>query len=132
MNDIQTQVCDFRELGDQIANLTLRQATELSRYLEQFHGLKPSRAGTVIVPPPIEQPPKENAKTEFDVVLVGFDQEKRVSVIRAVRAVTGWPLKESRDSLDAIPARLKEGASQDDALKVKAEVEASGGKVELR
>jgi large subunit ribosomal protein L7/L12 len=131
MNDIQTQARDFRELGDQIANLSLKQAAELSRYLEQFHGLKPSRAGTVVVPPPIEQP-KENAKTEFDVVLVGFDQEKRVSVIRAVRAVTGWPLKEARDSLDATLAKLKEGASQDDALKVKAEVEAAGGKVELR
>ncbi len=93
------------EIGDKIAQLTLKQAKELSDYLEQTHGIKAAAAGPMMMPgmmpgAPAAEKPAE--KTEFDVVLENFGAEK-IKVIKVVRAATGLGLKEAKDLVEGAP-----------------------------
>ena len=99
-----------KELGDKIADLTLKDAKELSDYLEEAHGIKAAAAGAVMMagPMPGEAGEAEPEKTEFDVVLEGFG-EKKIGVIKVVRAATSLGLKEAKDLVEGFPSKVKEG-----------------------
>ena len=123
---------DTKEMGDKIADLTLKQAKELSDYLKDVHGIEPAAGGgAVMVAAPSEEGPGEVEKTEFDVVLTGFGDSK-LAVVKVVKNLTGASLMESKKMVEGVPATLKEGLSKEDAEKVKAEVEEAGGSVELK
>ncbi len=125
-----------KELGDKIIKLTLKEAKELSDYLEEVHGIKPAAGGAVMMAGPGAGPgaaaPVAEAKTEFDVILEGFDAAKKIAVIKVVRAATGLGLKEAKDAVEGAPGKIKEGISKEDAEKLKKELEEAGAKVAIK
>jgi large subunit ribosomal protein L7/L12 len=123
-----------KDLGDKIVALTLKQAKELSDYLENVHGIKAAAGGAVMVAGPAAgaaAAPAE-AKTEFDVVLESFAADKKIGVIKVVRGATGLGLKEAKDLVEGAPGKIKEGISKEDAEKLKKELEEAGGKVAIK
>jgi large subunit ribosomal protein L7/L12 len=124
---------ESKTLGDQIANLTLKQAKELSDYLKAEHGIEPAAGGAVMMAPAAGDgaAPAAVEQTEFDVVLTGFG-DKKLDVVKIVKNLTGVSLMDAKKLVESCPAKLKEDISKEDAAKVKAEVEAAGGTVELK
>jgi large subunit ribosomal protein L7/L12 len=123
-----------KDLGDKIVALTLLEAKSLADYLEQVHGIKP--AGGAVMMGAAQSGDTgdgggEAEKTEFDVVLTGFGDNK-IAVIKVVRAATGLGLKEAKAVVEGAPKALKEGVSKEDAEKLKEEVEGAGGAVEIK
>ena len=132
-----TEATDFdsatTELADKIVGLTLLEAKKLSDCLEQVHGIKAASGGAVVVQGGGgggDDAPAEE-KTEFDVVLTGFGDNK-IPVIKVVRGATGLGLKEAKEIVEGAPKPLKEKVSKEDAEKLVAEVEAAGGTAELK
>jgi len=124
-----------KTLGDQIVALTLKQAKELSDYLKDVHGIEPAAGGAVMMAGPAAgggggAAPVEE-KTEFDVILEGFGDNK-INVIKVVRGATGLGLKEAKDLVEGVPSKVKEGLSKEDSAKLKAELEAAGAKVAIK
>jgi large subunit ribosomal protein L7/L12 len=125
---------ETKELGDKIVELTLKQAKELSDYLEDVHGIKAAVGGAVMMAGPMlggEAAAPAEEQTEFDVVLEGFG-EKKIGVIKVVRAATGLGLKEAKDLVEAAPSKVKEGISKEDAEKLKKELEEAGATVSVK
>jgi large subunit ribosomal protein L7/L12 len=123
-----------QELGEKIVGLTLKEAKELSDYLEEVHGIKPAAGGAVMMAAPADGGGAAAAaaeKTEFDVVLEGFG-DKKIGVIKVVRAATALGLKEAKDLVESVPAKIKEGISKEDAEKLKRELEEAGGTVSIK
>ena len=122
-----------KKLGDEIAGLTLKDAKILSDYLKDVYGIEPAAGGGVMMmagggggaaEAPVE-------KTEFDVVLEGFGEQK-IGVIKVVRSATGLGLKEAKDLVEGVPSKVKEGISKADAEKLKKELEDAGAKVAIK
>ncbi len=132
-----TAVAEFsaetKEMGDKIAELTLKQAKELSDYLKETHGIEPAAGGgaVMVAAGPAGDAPAEAEKTEFDVVLTGFG-DKKLNVVKVVKNLTGASLMEAKKMVEGVPATLKEGVAKEEAEKVKAEIEEAGGAVELK
>jgi large subunit ribosomal protein L7/L12 len=123
-----------KDLGDKIAGLTLLQAKALVDYLKSAHGIEPASGGAVMMAGPMTGGPAAPAaeeKTEFDVVLAAFGDNK-IGVIKVVRAATGLGLKEAKDLVEGAPKPVKTGLSKEDADKLKAELEGAGAKVEIK
>ncbi len=125
---------EVKQLGDKIVGLTLMQAKELSDYLKEEYGIEPAAGGAVMVagPVPAAGGPAEEAeeKTSFDVILKEFG-DKKIQVIKEVRALTGLGLKEAKDLVDGVPKPVKQGLSKEDAEAAKKQLEAVGAVVEL-
>jgi large subunit ribosomal protein L7/L12 len=125
-----------KELGDKIVALTLMQAKELADYLKEVHGIEPAAAGAVMVAGPAaagggaaaEAAPE---KSTFDVILTGFG-DKKIQVIKEVRAITNLGLKEAKELVDGVPKPVKEGASKEEAEAAKKQLEAAGATVEIK
>ena len=124
-----------KELGDKIVGLTLKQAKELSDYLEEVHGIKPAAGGAVMVAAPAGEggggAAAKEEKTEFDVVLEGFG-DKKIGVIKVVRTITNLGLKEAKDLVEGVPSKVKEGVSKEEADKIKKELEEAGATVSIK
>ncbi len=134
----ETAVAEFsaetKEMGDKIADLTLKQAKELSDYLKDVHGIEPAAGGGAVM---MAAGPADGGggaaeeQTEFDVVLTGFG-DKKLNVVKVVKNLTGASLMEAKKMVEGVPATLKEAASKEEAEKIKGEVEEAGGSVELK
>lgn len=124
---------ETKELGDKIAGLTLLQAKELAEYLDEVHGIKAAAGGAVMMagPASTDAGPAAEEKTEFDVILTGFGDNK-IPVIKVVRGATGLGLKEAKDLVEGAPKPLKEGVSKEDAEALVKEVEEAGGSAEVK
>jgi large subunit ribosomal protein L7/L12 len=124
---------ESKELGDKIAGLTLKQAKELSDYLKEEHGIEPAAGGGVMMAPPSDGGGAEAAveQTEFDVVMTSFG-EKKLDVVKVVKAITGASLMDAKKLVEGVPAKIKEQASKEDAEKVKEQLEGAGATVELK
>ena len=124
---------DAKKLGDQIAGMPLKEAKELSDYLENEHGIKAAAGGGVVVAGGGGGGGGEEAeaKTEFDVVLTGFG-DKKLDVVKVVKTVTGASLMDAKKMVESCPATLKEAVSKEDADKIKTDVEAAGGSIEVK
>ncbi len=123
------------ELGDKIVGLTLKEAVELSDYLKDVHGIEPAAGGGAIMmaaPTGDGGAAAAEEKTEFDVVLEGYGDNKKIGVIKVVRAATGLGLKEAKDLVEGAPNKVKEGISKEDAEKLKKELEEAGGQVAIK
>ncbi len=125
-----------KDLGDKIVALTLKEAKELSDYLENVHGIKPAAGGAVMMAGPAADAgaaaPAAVEKTEFDVVVESYEASKKIGIIKVVRAATSLGLKEAKDLVEAVPAKVKEGLSKDDAEKLRKELEEAGAKVVVK
>jgi large subunit ribosomal protein L7/L12 len=125
---------DIKDLGDKIVGLTLKQAVDLAAYLKEAHGIEPAAGGVMMAAggggggAPAE---KEEAKTTFDVVLKNGG-DKKIQVIKVVRAVTGLGLKEAKDLVEGAPKTVKESLPKEEAEKLKKELEEQGAAVELK
>lgn len=123
------------ELGDKLVGLTLLEAKKLVDYLKEEHGIEPAAGGAAVMMAPGAGGGGEEAateeQTEFDVVLTGFG-DKKIQVIKVVRAATSLGLKEAKDLVEGVPSPIKQGISKEDAEKLKEEIEAAGGAVEIK
>ena len=125
-------MADLAKLVDDLSSLTVLEAAELSKMLEEKWGVSAAAAVAVAAAPgagaaaaPVEE------QTEFTVVLAAVG-DKKIEVIKEVRAITGLGLKEAKDLVEGAPKPVKEGVSKDEAEKIKATLEKVGAKVELK
>jgi large subunit ribosomal protein L7/L12 len=125
---------EIKTLGDKLVGLTLKQAVDLANYLKESHGIEPAAGGVVMAAGPAAGGGGAAAaeeKSTFDVVLKSGG-EKKIQVIKVVRAATGLGLKEAKDLVEGAPKTVKEALSKEDAEKLKKEIEEQGGAVELK
>ena len=127
---------ELKTLGDQLAGLTLKQAVDLADYLKETHKIEAAAGGAVMMAAPgggggAAPAEAEAEKTTRDVVLKAAG-DKKIQVIKVVRAATGLGLKEAKDLVEGAPKPVKTGVSKEDAAKLKAELEASGATVEIK
>src|SRR3974390_226690 len=126
-------MADLSKIVDELSSLTVLEAAELAKMLEEKWGVSAAAAVAVAAAPGAgggAAAPAEE-KTEFTVVLASAG-EKKIEVIKEVRALTGLGLKEAKDLVEGAPTAVKEGVSKDDAAKIKAQLEKVGAKVELK
>jgi large subunit ribosomal protein L7/L12 len=124
---------DIKAIGDQIVALTLMQAKELADYLKDVHGIEPAAGGAVMMAGPAPAAgggEEEEEKTSFDVILKAFG-DKKIQVIKEVRALTGLGLKEAKDLVDGAPKPVKEGVSKEEADTARKQLEEAGATVEI-
>ena len=126
-------MADLSKLVDDLSNLTVLEAAELAKLLEEKWGVSAAAVVAVAAAPGAGAAPAAAAeeKTEFTVVLAAAG-DKKIEVIKEVRALTGLGLKEAKDLVEGAPKNVKEGVSKDEAAKVKAQLEKAGAKVELK
>ncbi|CUS43672.1 50S ribosomal protein L7/L12 [Sphingomonas sp. QA11] len=126
-------MADLNALVDQLSELTVLEAAELSKLLEEKWGV--SAAAAVAVAGPAAggagAAPAAEEQTEFDVILTG-DGGKKINVIKEVRAITSLGLTEAKTLVESAPKAVKEGVSKDEAAKIKAQLEAAGATVEIK
>ena len=126
-------MADLNALVDQLSELTVLEAAELSKLLEEKWGV--SAAAAVAAAPAAggggAAAPAAEEKTEFDVILTG-DGGKKINVIKEVRAITGLGLGEAKALVEGAPKPIKEGVNKDEAEKIKKQIEEAGGTVELK
>ena len=123
---------EINEIVSAIENLTLIQASELVKALEEKFGVT-AAAPVAAAAGGAAPAAAAEEKTEFDVVLTGFDAAKKVAVIKAVReVVSGLGLKEAKEFVESVPKPLKEGASKEEAEKIKAQFAEIGATVEIK
>jgi large subunit ribosomal protein L7/L12 len=126
-------MADLSKLVDELSTLTVLEAAELAKMLEEKWGVSAAAAVAVAGMPgtggAAAAPAEE--KTEFTVVLAAVG-DKKIEVIKEVRALTGLGLKEAKDLVEGAPKPVKEGVNKDEAEKVKAQLEKAGAKVELK
>src|SRR2546422_9853245 len=124
-------MADLSKLVDELSNLTVLEAAELAKLLEEKWGVSAAAAVAVAAGPAAAAAAPVEEKTEFTVVLAAAG-EKKIEVIKEVRAITGLGLKEAKDLVEGAPKPVKEGVNKDEAEKVKAQLEKAGAKVELK
>ena len=122
---------DLQKIVNDLSGLTVLEAAELAKLLEEKWGVSAAAAVAVAAAPAAAAPAAAEEKTEFTVVLAAVG-EKKIEVIKEVRAITGLGLKEAKDLVEGAPKPVKEGISKDDAAKIKATLEKAGAKVELK
>jgi large subunit ribosomal protein L7/L12 len=124
-------MADLQKLVDDLSALTVLEAAELSKLLEEKWGVSAAAAVAVAAPTGGAAAPVAEEQTEFDVILTG-DGGKKINVIKEVRALTGLGLTEAKTLVESAPKAVKEGVSKDEAAKVKAQLEAAGATVEVK
>ena len=123
---------NVKELGDKIVELSLLQAQELGDYLKDVHGIAPAAAAVAVAAgPAVAAAPVQEEKTSFDVVLKAIG-EKKIQVIKVVRAATSLGLKEAKELVEKAPTTVKEGLSKEEAAALKTELESNGAQVEIK
>ena len=123
-------MADLSKIVDELSSLTVLEAAELYKMLEEKWGVSAAAAVAVAAGPAAAAAPVEE-KTEFTVVLAAAG-DKKIEVIKEVRAITGLGLKEAKDLVEGAPKPIKEGVGKDEAQEIKKKLEAAGGKVEVK
>lgn len=125
-------MADLTKLVDELSSLTVLEAAELAKLLEEKWGVSAAAAVAVAAAPAGgAAAPAAEEQTEFTVVLAAAG-DKKIEVIKEVRAITGLGLKEAKDLVEGAPKPVKEGVAKDEAEKLKAQLEKAGAKVELK
>ena len=123
-------MADLQKLVDDLSTLTVLEAADLAKMLEEKWGVSAAAPVAVAAAGAAAAAPEE-VKDEFSVILAAAG-DKKINVIKAVREITGLGLKEAKDLVEAAPKAVKEGVPKADAEKLKAKLEAEGAKVELK
>ena len=123
-------MADLNKIVDDLSALTVLEAAELAKLLEEKWGVSAAAAVAVAGPAAAAAPAAEE-QTEFDVILTG-DGGKKINVIKEVRAITGLGLGEAKALVESAPKSIKEGVNKDEAEKIKKQIEEAGGTVELK
>jgi large subunit ribosomal protein L7/L12 len=123
-------MADLSKIVDELSKLTVLEAADLAKMLEEKWGVSAAAAVAAAGPAAAAAAPVEE-KTEFTVMLVAAG-DKKIEVIKEVRALTGLGLKEAKDLVEGAPKAVKEGVNKEEAEKVKAQLEKAGAKVELK
>jgi large subunit ribosomal protein L7/L12 len=124
---------EIKSLGDKIVALTLMQAKELGDYLKEEYGIEPAAGGAIMMAGPAaggDAAAVKEEKTSFTVVLKAAG-EKKIQVIKEVRAMTNLGLKEAKDLVEGAPKSVKEGVTKDEAEAAKKQLESAGATVEI-
>ncbi len=127
-------MANIEKIVDELSNLTVMEAAELSKALEEKWGVSAAAAVAVAAPGAAASEPGGDAeaeKSEFDVILTAVG-DKKINVIKEVRTITGLGLKEAKDLVEAAPKPVKEGASKDEAEEIKKKLEEAGASVEVK
>ena len=124
-------MANLQHLVDELSKLTVIEAAELSKLLEEKWGVSAAAPVAAAAAPGAAAAPAAVEKTEFTVVLTGAG-DKKINVIKEVRAITGLGLKEAKDLVEAAPKEVKADVSKDEAEKIKKQLEDAGAKVELK
>ena len=124
-------MADLQKIVDDLSSLTVLEAADLAKMLEEKWGVSAAAAVAVAAAPGVGAAAPVEEKTEFTVVLAAIG-EKKIEVIKEVRALTGLGLKEAKDLVEGAPKSVKEGVAKDEAEKIKATLEKVGAKVELK
>jgi large subunit ribosomal protein L7/L12 len=124
-------MADLSKIVDDLSKLTVLEASELAKMLEEKWGVTAAAAVAVAAAPGTGGAAPAEEKTEFTVMLTAAG-EKKIEVIKEVRALTGLGLKEAKDLVEGAPKAVKEGVNKEEAEKVKAQLEKAGAKVELK
>ena len=131
-------MADLDRLVEELSSLTVLEAAELSKLLEEKWGVSAAAAAPMMMPGMMaggagggDAAPAEEEKTEFDVILASAG-DKKINVIKEVRAITGLGLKEAKDLVEGAPKPVKEGVNKDEAESLKAKLEEAGAKVEVK
>ena len=122
------------EILEAIASMTVLEVSELVKAMEEKFGVSAAAPVAIAAAAPGGGAPAAavEEKTEFNVILKAYDDTKKIAVIKEVRAVTGLGLKEAKDLVEGAPKPLKEGISKEDAAKIKDQITAAGGTVEVQ
>ena len=126
-------MADIKAIAEELVNLTVKEVNELATVLKDEYGIEPAAAAVAVAAGPAAGGAAAAAeeKTSFDVVLVEAGSAK-LQVVKAVKEACGLGLKEAKDLVDAVPAKIKEGLSKDEAENLKKAIEEAGAKVELK
>ncbi len=124
-------MADLNKIVDDLSALTVIEAAELSKLLEEKWGVSAAAAVAVAGPAAAAAAPAAEEQTEFDVILTG-DGGKKINVIKEVRAITGLGLTEAKTLVESAPKAVKEGVNKEEAEKVKKQLEEAGATVELK
>ncbi|MDC7786906.1 50S ribosomal protein L7/L12 [Rhodoplanes sp. TEM] len=124
-------MADLQKIVDDLSSLTVLEAAELAKLLEEKWGVSAAAAVAVAAGPAAAAAAPVEEKTEFNVILAAAG-DKKIEVIKEVRALTGLGLKEAKDLVEGAPKPVKEGVNKDEAEKIKATLEKVGAKVELK
>src|SRR6202140_3117532 len=124
-------MANLQHLVDELSKLTVLEAAELSKLLEEKWGVSAAAPVAMAAAPGAAAAPAAVEKTEFTVVLMAAG-DKKINVIKEVRAITGLGLKEAKDLVEGAPKAVKEGVNKDESEKIKAQLEKAGAKVELK
>ena len=121
---------DLNAIADQLSTLTVMEAAELATLLEEKWGVSAAAPVAAAAAPGGEAAAVEE-QTEFDVILLGFG-DKKIQVIKEVRAITALGLKEAKELVEGAPKALKEGIAKDEADEIKSKIEEAGGQVDIK
>ena len=124
-------MADVKEIAEQLVNLTVKEANELAKVLEEEYDIKPAAAAAVVAGPGGGEGEAEEEQTEFDVILNSAGA-KKIGVIKEVRAITGLGLKEAKELVDGAPSPVKEGVEKAEADEIKSKLEDAGAEIELK
>jgi large subunit ribosomal protein L7/L12 len=126
-------MADIKKLAEELVGLTIKEAADLATLLEEEYGIKPAAAAVAVAGPAAggDGAAEAEEKTEFDVILSSIG-DKKINVIKEVRAITGLGLKEAKELVDGAPSTVKEAVSKDEADQIKAKLEDAGAGVELK
>ena len=125
-------MADVKEIAEQLVNLTIKEANELAKVLEEEYDIKPAAAAVAVAGPAGGgEGGDAEEKTEFDVILKAAGA-KKIAVIKEVRGITGLGLKEAKELVDGAPNTIKEAVAKDEAEELKSKLEEAGAEVELK
>ncbi len=123
---------NVEEFIKQIDSMTVFELNELVKALEEHYGVSAAAAAVAVAAPAAASGEAAQEKTEFDVVLTGFDAKAKIKVIKAVREISGLGLKEAKGLVESLPKALKEGVSKEEAEEIKKKLEEAGAQVEIK
>ena len=124
-------MADLKKLAEELVGLTLLEAAELKNILKDEYGIEPAAGAVAVAAGPAAAAEAAEEKTEFDIILVDAG-DKKINVIKEVRAITGLGLKEAKELVEAGGKAVKEGAAKAEAEEIKKKLEEAGAKVELK
>ena len=124
-------MADLKKFAEELVNLTVKDVNELAEILKEEYGIEPAAAAAVVAAPGAADDGAEEEQTTFDVIIKAAGQSK-LAVVKLVKELTSFGLKESKELVDAAPKAIKEGVSKDEAEALQKQLEEAGAEVEIK